>query len=658
MKKVHVCFQLVLLLLAFMLSVRGWSAQRLPLLSDYMRIKTVAEPDMSPDGKWIVYTVEENVNATSAIRNIWLVSYDAKVSKQLTHNKTASNYLPKWSPNGQWIAFLSDSDDSLRLLSRKSGQIIRLTNNQYEVSEFTWAPDSQSIAFIASDPQKKSSKNKPIIITRFLFKKDSEGYLGDKRTHLYRIALQSKQIELLTPGPYDEWAPAWSPNGDYIAFVSKRGMEPDRNYNSDVYVISSKSGSKAIQLTRFPGAGMDPDWESIPSWSPDNSQITYLSFNNKSPIYAPTQLAVVKLTSHQERIIAPLDRWFTKPKWSEDGKKIYALIETSRNTHLSEVDVHTGKVKTLTQGEQVDSEFSVAKEHIVVVSSDDQHPPELYAVENSLRPLTHHNQKLLDEVIFRPVENIQFKSADGTLIDGLLLKPANYKPGTQFPALLNLHGGPVYQFSHEFNFDWQWLAAQGYTIIAPNPRGSSGKGFDFSNAINADWGNLDVKDVLASVDYAIEKGIVDPHKLAVGGWSYGGMLTDYVIASTDRFKAAVSGAGTGNILGNYGVDQYTLDYESELGKPWLNTQIYMKLSYPLMKANKIKTPTLFMCASLDFNMPCIGSEQLYQALRSQNIPTELIIYPEQYHSLDRPDFQIDRLQRFKDWMDFYLKKTN
>jgi dipeptidyl aminopeptidase/acylaminoacyl peptidase len=253
-----------------------------------------------------------------------------------------------------------------------------------------------------------------------------------------------------------------------------------------------------------------------------------------------------------------------------------------------------------------------------------------------------------------PLEDIGFKSSDGTLIEGLLLKPAHYKSGTQYPAILNLHGGPVYQFSHEFNFDWQWLAAQGYAIIAPNPRGSSGRGYEFARAIYADWGNLDVKDVLAAVDYVIQKGIADPQKLAVGGWSYGSMLTNYVIASTQRFKAAISGAGTGNILGNYGVDQYTLEYESELGKPWLNPQIYMKLSYPLMKANQIKTPTLFMCANLDFNMPCIGSEQLYQALKSQNIPTELVIYPDQYHSLDRPDFQMDCLQRFKDWMDFYL----
>lgn len=256
---------------------------------------------------------------------------------------------------------------------------------------------------------------------------------------------------------------------------------------------------------------------------------------------------------------------------------------------------------------------------------------------------------------FVPVEDIEFDSFDGTRIEGLLVKPANYKPGNRYLGILNLHGGPVDQFTHEFNFEWQWLAAQGYVVIAPNPRGSSGRGFNFAKAIYADWGNLDVKDVLAGVDYIIKQGIVDPNKLVVAGWSYGAMLTDYVIASTSRFKAAISGAGTGNIWGNYGVDQYTLQYELELGKPWSNPQVYMKLSYPLMKANRIKTPTLFMCARMDFNVPCIGSEQLYQALRSQNIPTELIIYPQQSHSLDRYDFEMDRLQRIKDWIGFYVK---
>ncbi|MCW8418221.1 S9 family peptidase [Fluoribacter dumoffii] len=644
------------LFVLFFLPYNGYSSQRLPVLSDFMQIKTVDEPDLSKDGKWVAYSVEENVSPVEAIRNIWMVSYEGNVSKQLTSSKKESNYLPKWSPDGQWIAFLSDHNDltSLKLLNIQNGQIIQLTHAKYDISDFAWAPNSQNIAFIAEEVKdEKESKNKPIVITRFLFKKDREGYLGEKRAHLYRIAIATKNIEILTPGPYQEWAPSWSPDGNYIAFVSQRGVDPDRIFNSDVYVINTKSGSKAVRLTQSSGTEMNPEWESSPSWNPESTKIVYLTTSDKSHLYAPTQLAIIGL-EQQEQLIAPLDLWFTQPKWSEDGKKIYALVETSRNTHLSEIDVRTGAVKNLTHGPRVDGSFATANQRIVVVSSDDQHPQELFAVENTLRPLTHHNQKLLEQVKFVPAEDIEFKSSDGTLIEGLLIKPAPYESGHKYPTLLNLHGGPVYQFSHEFNFDWQWFAVQGYAIIAPNPRGSSGRGYNFSKAIYADWGNLDVKDVLAAVDYAINEGIADPDKLAVGGWSYGGMLTDYIIASTQRFKAAVSGAGTGNILGNYGADQYTLEYEAELGKPWLNVQTYLKLSYPLIKANKIKTPTLFMCASLDFNMPCIGSEQLYQALRSQNIPTQLIIYPEQYHSIDRPDFQMDRLVRFKAWMDLYL----
>ncbi|HBD7397211.1 TPA: S9 family peptidase [Legionella pneumophila] len=664
MKNYNFYTQVILLFISLSFCEEIVFAQRSPILNDFLRIKTISEPDLSKNGDWVVYSVEEGKSKTQGIKNIWLVSYDGTIAKQLTHSKKNSNYLPKWSPDGQWIAFLSESGDDktpiLKLFSKQSGKVIRLTNPHYEVSDFVWAPDSKNIVFIASTAKDESqSENEPLVITRYVFKKDEEGYLGSDRSHLYRISIQKKKVELLTSGPYDEWAPAWSPNGKYIAFVTKRGKDPDRNFNSDIYLISPASGSKAIQLTHFPGTDLDQEWDSVPSWSSDNSQIAYIRSANSQAMYydyAPTQLAVVDVATGQERVVGPVDQWFTDPQWSEDGKIIYVLMETSRNIHLSAVDVHTGKVQRLTQGSRVDEYFSVAPQKIVLVSSDDQHPSELFALEkNGLRQLTHHNQKLLEEVHFVPVEDIEFDSFDGTRIEGLLVKPANYKPGNRYLGILNLHGGPVDQFTHEFNFEWQWLAAQGYVVIAPNPRGSSGRGFNFAKAIYADWGNLDVKDVLAGVDYVIKQGIVDPNKLVVAGWSYGAMLTDYVIASTSRFKAAISGAGTGNIWGNYGVDQYTLQYELELGKPWSNPQVYMKLSYPLMKANRIKTPTLFMCARMDFNVPCIGSEQLYQALRSQNIPTELIIYPQQSHSLDRYDFEMDRLQRIKDWIGFYVK---
>lgn len=166
---------------------------------------------------------------------------------------------------------------------------------------------------------------------------------------------------------------------------------------------------------------------------------------------------------------------------------------------------------------------------------------------------------------------------------------------------------------------------------------------------------MDVKDILASVDYVIGKGMVDPNRLGIGGWSYGGMLTNYVIATDSRFKAAISGAGAANILAGYGVDQYTPEYELELGKPWTNPELYLKLSYPFLKANNIKTPTLFLCSGLDFNVPCVGSEQLYQALKSLGVPTQLVIYPNEYHTLEKPSFVIDRLKRYTNWLDAYVK---
>jgi dipeptidyl aminopeptidase/acylaminoacyl peptidase len=364
---------------------------------------------------------------------------------------------------------------------------------------------------------------------------------------------------------------------------------------------------------------------------------------------------VIDITNGQERIVSNVDRWFSKPQWSADGTNIYALIEENRNTYLNQIDAQTGQIKQLTHGARSDDDFILIKNKLIVLSSDDRHPAELFVLDKKLSPLTEHNKVLTEEVAFQLAEDFSFKNTDGLLIDGLLIKPADYVAGQKAPAILYLHGGPVYQYSHGFDFRLQWFAANGYAVIAPNPRGSSGKGLNFAKAIYADWGNLDVKDVLESVDYLVGLGIINPKRLAVGGWSYGGMLTDYVIARDQRFKAALSGAASGNILSNYGVDQYTYDYEQELGKPWEKPEAYLKVSYPFMNANKIKTPTLFMCGQLDFNVPCSGSEQLYQALKSLNVPAQLVIYPEENHILSSPRAISDRLTRYVDWLNFYLK---
>ena len=242
-----------------------------------------------------------------------------------------------------------------------------------------------------------------------------------------------------------------------------------------------------------------------------------------------------------------------------------------------------------------------------------------------------------------------------------MVKPADYRSGRLYPTILWIHGGPNGQDSHGLPVDTyplelerQWFAAHGYVVLAVNYRGSSGRGSAFASAIVADWGHKEVADLLGAVDYAVREKIADPHRLGVGGWSYGGILTDYLIASDTRFKAAIAGAGSGNQLSTYGSDEYVMQYNAELGPPWASTDRWLKVSYPFFHAGRIKTPTLFLGGDKDFNVPVAGGEQMYEALRTLGVPTELIIYPGQYHLLTRPSYIKDRIRRYLDWFDRYL----
>jgi dipeptidyl aminopeptidase/acylaminoacyl peptidase len=312
----------------------------------------------------------------------------------------------------------------------------------------------------------------------------------------------------------------------------------------------------------------------------------------------------------------------------------------------------------LTNGRRVVSDFSVGPGgKVAVLASTPSTPPEVFALEGGeQRALSRQNDRWLTDVQLASVEEISFKSRDGTPIGGFLVRPVGYQTGTRVPAVLRIHGGPVSQFANEFDFAWQLLAAQGYAVVAANPRGSSGRGEKFSTAIWADWGNKDGQDVLAAVDYAVAQGVADPARLGVGGWSYGGILTNQVIARDSRFKAAISGAGQSNVLAGYGTDQYVREYEAELGTPWGNTAAWLKVSFPFVHADRIVTPTLFLCGDKDFNVPLLNSEQMYQALKSLGRETQLVIYPGEHHGIKKPSYQRDRLERYLDWYGRHLKQ--
>jgi dipeptidyl aminopeptidase/acylaminoacyl peptidase len=295
-----------------------------------------------------------------------------------------------------------------------------------------------------------------------------------------------------------------------------------------------------------------------------------------------------------------------------------------------------------------------------VLYSNDTSPTEIYALENgALRKLTTHNDELMAELNLVPTQDIEFKSKDGTEVHGLITKPEGFKDGSPVPMILYIHGGPNGQDAHSFDFQRQWLATKGYAELNVNYRGGSGRGQDYADAITADWGHFEVEDLQAGVDKAVSMGVSDPNRMAVTGWSYGGILTDYMIASTDRFKCAISGAGTANALSFYGVDQYILQYDNEIGKPWQNLQGYIKISYPFLEADKrIHTPTMFMGGTSDMNVPLLGGEQMYEALKSIGVPTELVVYPGQFHGFTKPSYIKDRYERWLAWWDKYLKPAD
>ena len=641
--------------------------------ADLARLAEVAEPAFAPGGGTLVYTVTTaNLAADKSQSDLWRVGFDGTGRTALTQTPDSSEWRGQWSSDARRVAFLSDRKQAgeeqedattqVWMIAAAGGSARRLTNFADGVEDYVWSPDGRQLAIIAMDPRFPAGapkpKNPPPIVTgRYQIKEDGSGYLDARRKHLYLFDLGSGKVEQLTSGAHDEQLPAWSPDGKLLAYVTKRDMDPDRHLNFDIYVIEPRTGASERQLTTFAGADLDPYWETRPAWSPDSSRIAYLqSGEDKWIYYAPWQLAVVEVASGKTTIPAPIDRCFYKPHWSADGKSIYALIEQSLVTHLSRIDLATGKVIDVTQGDRFEYDLDVsAGGRLVVLGGDDHHPYEISAVEPAgLRALGRHNEWLAGKRL-ADVERIRFKAKDGTPLTGLLVKPVGYEAGKRYPTLLRLHGGPVYEFSHEFMPDWQAYAARGYAVVAVNPRGSSGSGFEFAKAIYADWGNKDVGDVLAGLDHVVDMGVADPQRLGIGGWSYGAILTNAVIARDTRFKAAISGAGASNMYAMYGHDQYVREYELELGTPWKNRELYDRASFPFLHADRITTPTLFQCAEDDDNVPCLGAEQMYQALRSLDVPTELVVYPGENHGLTVPSYLRDRLERNLAWYDRFLK---
>jgi dipeptidyl aminopeptidase/acylaminoacyl peptidase len=633
---------------------------------DFAALRDVDEPNISPDGNWIAYVVKiADMEKDKRPGNLWLAKWDGSENRALTFGNKGAKH-PRWSPDGKSIGFLSgreddNENDQLWILPFGGGEAEKITDTKGGVEDFAWSPDSKRVVLVVHDPdprepEKKEKEKKtvpPLVIDRFFFKKDMDGYLTQRYSHLQLLDLATRKSEPLTSGKHDDLWPAWSPDGSEIAFVTKRGDDPDRTENWDVWVVAAAPGGKERQLTTTPEADPHPDWDSAPAWSPDGKWISYLHGGDPKKIsYAVHSLAIISAAGGQAKVLTEkLDRRVFQPHWMPDGKSVLTVVEDDGAQNLVRVPIDGAATQPVTNGRRKVTAYDVSRDgRIIVRSSTPDRPYEIFAVEkDTLRDLTKQTEAFLKDLKLAKVEETKFKSADGTEIHGFIVNPVDSPAGSKPPGLLRPHGGPQSQYGAEFQFEAQLFAANGYAVILPNPRGSTGRGEQFAMGIYADWGHRDVEDDLAAVDDAVARGLADPDRLGVGGWSYGGMSTNYLIATTNRFKAATSGASISNVMAGYGTDQYIRDYENELGVPWKNGETWTRISYPFLHADKIKTPTLFLCGEADFNVPLLNSEQMYQALRSQGIPTELVIYPGQNHGLRKPSYIIDRYKRYLDW---------
>ena len=492
----------------------------------------------------------------------------------------------------------------------------------------------------------------PYEIDRYHFKADNEGYLDNRKTHLYIWHLAEKKLDTLTRGKYNEQDADISADGKRIVYTSNVSADPDKNDNTDLFLIAAEKNATPEVLTSFKGG------DNSPKFSANGQKIAYIRSASEAAfdMYDLRLLCVLDLGSKQSQVISgSLDRSVEHILWTKEGDAILAAVEDDRSQLVYQISPDGKEVKAITGGNGVYSSMHLNKKGDRVALYSDSHVPNEICIwrNNRFETITHLQDSFLAPLKRMHIRGISAISSDKNQVNGILYTTDSL--AEKQPLVLFIHGGPVAQDDYGFDLYRQILAASGYAVVAVNYRGSSGRGAAYTKSIYADWGNKEVKDILAIAESLCKSGIADSNRMAIAGWSYGGILTNYTIASDKRFKAAVSGAGSSLTLSFYGSDQYITQYENELGKPWENQQKWLNLSYPFFKVKQIKTPTLFMASEDDFNVPVIGAEQMYQAFKSEGIPTQLIIYPNQHHGISVPSYIIHRFNAHINWFKKYVK---
>ena len=636
-------------------------------VDDYFALKSVGGPHISPDGAWVAYTVgtKDLENDRSETR-LWMVPTAGGEALPMTATGSSAG-RPRWSPDGKYLTFMTSSSSGqgsqVFTLALSGGERVQLTSVEQGVEGYEWSPDGKRLVLLIRD--RKPSQEEatlPWVIDRLQFKDDYVGYLNRQRAHLYVFDVETKATVQITSGDYEDYDPAWSPDGGVIAFVSNRTDEPDANYNSDIWLAKPDvyyEEQTPVRVTSNPGS------DDGPVWHPDGERLAYITTTQPEIPngYLQTKLAIIRVGENEPVILAEsLERKVFDPQFTPDGGSIYVLLEDDGMVNLAAVSVEDGSVSRPIAGRRRVDVAAVGPDGTVVaLVSEPRLPAELFvldaesATSPGLRRLTYANDELLKTIALADAEEERFLSTDGTTeIQAFIYKPRSFDPERRYPTLLWLHGGQESQYDYGFNFRVQLFAANGYVVVMPNVRGSGGRGLDFTLSNWRAWGTHDSEDVLAATDHVVKLGYADPDRLGIGGWSYGGTLTNDVITRTDRFAGAVSGAGNALWIANYGHDRYQDWYNMELGPPWESREVWERVS-PFNRVQNITTPTLFIGGEKDWNVPIINSEQMYQAMKQLGRETSLVVYPDAHHGIRRHSYQKDLLERFLAWFEKYVK---
>ncbi len=659
-------YWLLLLFTAFPAMAQTDADGRALSVDDYFDLQYVGSPQVSPDGEWLAYTVSgQDLENDSRWMRIQMISLSRGESLPMTA-AGSSAWRPRWTPDGQRLSFLtsgSDGSSQVFTLPLRGGERVQLTDVDGGVEGFEWSPDGERLVLILREPAEEKGPG-PWVIDRLRFKQDYVGYLDRRRGHLYVYDVERRDLRQITSGDYEDYSPAWSPDGDRIAFVSNRSEEPDRNWNTDIWLIDpdvSHDQQQPIRVTTNPWS------DDSPVWHPDGERIGYITNDSDRTdvpgSYLQTKIAIIRPGDEEPVLLTTdaLDRKAYGPVFSPDGKQVHAMLEDNGEVQMISVAVSDGSLNRRVTGlVRVESIAVAPNGDIIAALSGPRLPGDFFHLDpannDAPRRLTDVNAALLDDVFLSDVDELRFPTGDGTEIQTFVYKPRDFDPGHRYPTILWLHGGQESQYDYGFNFRVQLFAANGYVVVMPNVRGSGGRGQTFALELNKAYGTDDVEDVIVATDYVIEQGYADPNRLGIGGWSSGGTLTNFVIAKTERFAGAISGASVGWYTSTYGHDPYVRWWHTELGAPWRNRDLWDRIS-PFMYVENITTPTLFIHGELDWNQPVIHSEQMYQAMKYLGREASLVVYPGAYHGIRRPVYHKDLLTRFVDWFDRYVKNA-